>query len=62
MSIAGSGVNYSVVVSNSAGSVTSSNATLTVNPTPSANPKYSLVANASGGTYDKTECVISPWN
>ena len=57
MSIAGSGVDYSVVVSNSAGSVTSSNATLTVNPNPSANPKYSLVANASGGTHDKTECV-----
>ena len=57
MSIAGSGVDYSVVVSNSAGSVTSSNATLTVNPNPSANPKYSLVAKASGGTHDKTECV-----
>ena len=41
---------YSVVVTNSAGTVTSSNATLTVN-------KYSLVANASGGFYDKTECV-----
>ena len=41
---------YSVVVTNSAGSVTSSNATLTVN-------KYSLVANASGGFYDRTECV-----
>ena len=41
---------YSVVVTNSAGSVTSSNATLTVS-------KYSLVANASGGFYDRTECV-----
>ena len=41
---------YSVVVSNSAGTVTSSNATLTVS-------EYSLVANASGGFYDRTECV-----
>ena len=41
---------YSVVVSNSAGAVTSSNATLTVS-------RYSLVANGSGGFYDKTECV-----
>ena len=41
---------YSVVVSNSAGSVTSSEATLTVN-------SFSLVANASGGFYDRTECV-----
>ena len=41
---------YSVVVSNSAGTVTSSNATLTVT-------RYSLVADASGGFYDKTECV-----
>ncbi|MCX8517816.1 MAG: DUF1566 domain-containing protein [Rhodoferax sp.] len=50
MSSAGSGVEYSVVVSNSAGTVTSSSATLTVH-------RYSLVANASGGFYDKTECV-----
>ncbi|MCX8521571.1 MAG: DUF1566 domain-containing protein, partial [Rhodoferax sp.] len=41
---------FSVVVSNSAFTVTSSNAKLKVNP-------YSLVANASGGFYDKTECV-----
>ena len=41
---------FTVVVSNSAGTVTSSSATLTVN-------RYSLVANASGGFYDKTECV-----
>ena len=41
---------FSVVVSNSTGEVTSSNATLTVN-------RYSLVAKASGGFYDKTECV-----
>ena len=44
------GAVFSVVVSNSAGSVTSSDATLTVN-------RYSLVANASGGTYTKEECV-----
>ena len=50
MGIAGSGEEYSVVVSNSAGTITSSGATLTVN-------RYSLVANASGGFYDKTECV-----
>ena len=41
---------YSVVVSNSAGTVTSSNATLTV-------AKYSLVANGSGSTYATTDCV-----
>ena len=41
---------YSVVVTNSAGSVTSSNATLTV-------AKYSLVANGSGSTYATTDCV-----
>ena len=44
------GVEFSVVVSNSAGPVTSSVATLTVS-------KYSEVANASGGTYTKEECV-----
>ena len=44
------GAVFSVVVSNSAGSVTSSDATLTVN-------RYSRVANASGGTYTKEECV-----
>ena len=57
MSIAGSGVVYSVEVSNSAGTATSSNATLTVNPYSSANPKYSEVANPSGGNFAKTECV-----
>ena len=40
---------FTVVVSNSAGSTTSSNATLTVN-------RYSLVTK-TGGFYDKTECV-----
>ena len=45
------GAVFTVVVSNSAGTpVTSSNATLTVT-------RYSLVANVSGGTYAKTECV-----
>ena len=41
---------FTVVVSNSAGNATSNSATLTVN-------RYSLVANASGGTYARTECV-----
>ena len=41
---------FTVVVSNSAGNAASSSATLTVN-------RYSLVANAGGGFYDKTECV-----
>ena len=41
---------FTVLVSNSAGNVTSNSATLTVN-------RYSLVANASGGFYDRTECV-----
>ena len=46
------GVEFSVVVTNSAGgaTVTSNPATLTVS-------QYSLVANASGGTYTKEECV-----
>ena len=43
---------FTVVVSNSAGTVTSSNATLSVFAT-----RYIEVANASGGTYAKTECV-----
>ena len=50
--VADSGALYSVAVTNSAGTVTSSTADLTVYAT-----KYSEVANASGGTYDKTECV-----
>ncbi|MCX8517581.1 MAG: DUF1566 domain-containing protein, partial [Rhodoferax sp.] len=41
---------YSVVVSDDVGSVTSSQAALIVR-------KYSLVVKASGGTYEKTECV-----
>ena len=56
MSYAGDGAVYSVVVSNSAGPVTSSSATLTVNKTSTAQ-SYGLVANASDGLYDITECV-----
>ena len=56
MSYAGNGAEYSVVVSNSAGTVTSSSATLTVNKT-SILQSYGYVANASDGLYDKTECV-----
>ena len=56
MSYAGNGAEYSVVVSNSAGTVTSSTATLTVNKT-SILQSYGYVANASDGLYDKTECV-----
>ena len=47
----GEALAYSVVVSNSAGTVTSNPATLTVSA------RYSLVPKASGGTYDTTECV-----
>ena len=46
------GAFFTVVVSNSAGTVTSSSATLSVFAT-----RYSEVANASGGTYARTECV-----
>ena len=56
MGYAGNGAVYSVVVTDSAGSVTSSNATLTVNKT-STLQSYGYVANASDGLYDKTECV-----
>ncbi|MCX8520205.1 MAG: DUF1566 domain-containing protein [Rhodoferax sp.] len=42
---------YSVVVTNSLGTASSNSATLTVSS------RYSRVANASGGTYDLTECV-----
>ena len=52
ISSADNGAVFTVVVSNSAGTVTSNNATITV-----TNAKYSLVANASGGTYALTECV-----
>ena len=48
--LADSGAKFSVVVSNTHGTVTSDSAKLTVN-------RYSLVANASGGFYEKTECV-----
>ncbi|MCX8517134.1 MAG: immunoglobulin domain-containing protein [Rhodoferax sp.] len=44
-------VAYSVVVSNSAGTVTSNSATLSIFA------RYSLVPKASGGTYALTECV-----
>ena len=50
--IGDSGALYSVVVSNSAGTVTSSTATLTV-----FTEKYSLVPKTGGGTYTKEECV-----
>ena len=56
MGYAGNGAEYSVVVSNSAGSVTSSSARLTVNKTTTLQ-SYGQVANASDGLYDKTECV-----
>ena len=56
MSYAGDGAVYSVEVSNSAGSVTSSTATLTVSKSSTAQ-SYGYVANASDGLYDKTECV-----
>ena len=56
MGYAGNGAEYSVVVSNSAGTVTSSSATLTVNKTLTLQ-SYGYVANASDGLYDKTECV-----
>ena len=50
--IGDSGAVFTVVVSNGTGTVTSSSATLSVFAT-----KYSEVANASGGTYARTECV-----
>ena len=56
MGYAGNGAVYSVVVSNNAGTVTSSTATLTVSKTSTAQ-SYGYVANASDGLYDKTECV-----
>ena len=56
MGYAGNGAEYSVVVTDSAGSATSSTATLTVTKV-SALQSYGYVANASDGLYDKTECV-----
>ena len=56
MSIAGTGVAYSVVVSNGVGTATSNTALLTVHRA-SATSDYAEVANVSGGTYAKTECV-----
>ena len=56
MGYAGNGAEYSVVVSNGAGSITSSTATLTVTTSPTAK-SYGYVANASDGLYAKTECV-----
>ena len=57
MGYAGNSAVYSVVVSNSAGTTTSSSATLTVSLSTSSTKSYSQVANASDGLYDKTECV-----
>ena len=56
MGYAGNGAVYSVVVTDSAGSATSSTATLTVSKSSTAK-SYGYVANASDGLYDKTECV-----
>ena len=56
MSYASNGKGYSVVLTDSASTVTSSTATLTVNRT-STLKSYGYVANASDGLYDKTECV-----
>ena len=47
---------FTVVVTNSAGNATSSSATLTVNI--SSATGYSQIANGSGGTYAKEECVL----
>ncbi|MCX8517132.1 MAG: hypothetical protein ORN29_03565, partial [Rhodoferax sp.] len=56
MSYAGNGAVYSVAVTDSTNTVTSSSATLTVNKTTTLQ-SYGYVANASDGLYDKTECV-----
>ena len=56
MGYAGNGAVYSVVVTDSVGATTSSNATLTVSKSTTAK-SYGQVANASDGLYDKTECV-----
>ena len=56
MGYAGNGAEYSVVLTDSVGTTTSSTARLTVTKT--STPKsYGYVANASDGLYDKTECV-----
>ena len=57
MGYAGNGAVYSVVVTDSVGATTSSNATLTVSLSTSSTKSYSQVANASDGVYAKTECV-----
>ena len=57
MGYAGNGAVYSVVVTDSVGATTSSNATLTVSLSTSSTKSYSQVANASDGLYAKTECV-----
>ena len=56
MGYAGNGAEYSVVVSNGAGSITSSTATLTVSKSSIAK-SYGYVANASDDLYAKEECV-----
>ena len=56
-SSADNGALYSVVVFNGAGTATSNQATLTVSAAGVIGTRFSLVAKASGGTYDKTECV-----
>ena len=56
MGYAGNGAVYSVVVSDSVGTTTSNNATLTVSKSTTAQ-SYGYVANASDDLYDKTECV-----
>ena len=56
MSYAGNGAVYSVVITDSANSVSSNSATLTVEKT-TILQSYGRVANASDGFYDKTECV-----
>ena len=57
MGYAGDGAVYSVVVTDSVGATTSSNATLTVSLSTSSTKSYSQVANASDDLYAKTECV-----
>ena len=57
MGYAGNGAVYSVAITDSINTVTSSSpATLTVNKTTTPQ-SYGYVANASDGFYDKTECV-----